>query len=48
MPLSEILKKISSGEIFDESVKITFKEGKNMRWIAKTIAEKKNKQIAIP
>ncbi len=39
MPLSEILKKISSGEIFDESVKITFKEGKNMRWIAKTIAE---------
>ena len=42
MPLSEILKKISSGEIFDESVKITFKEGKNMRWIAKTIAEKTN------
>ena len=42
MPLSEILKKISSGEIYDESVKITFKEGKNMRWIAKTIAEKTN------
>ena len=40
MQLSEILKKISSGEIYDETVKITFKEGKNMRWIAKTIAEK--------
>ena len=42
MALSEILKKISSGDIYDESVKITFKEGKNMRWIAKTIAEKTN------
>lgn len=42
MQLSEILKKISSGDIFDESVKITFKEGKNMRWIAKTIDEKTN------
>lgn len=42
MSLSEIIKKISSGEIYDESVKITFKEGKNMRWFAKTIAEKTN------
>ena len=40
MSLNDILKKISSGEIYDESVKITFKEGKNMRWIAKTISEK--------
>ena len=40
MSLEEILKKISSGEVYDETVKITFKEGKNIRWIAKTIAEK--------
>ena len=42
MSLEEILNKISSGEVYDETVKITFKEGKNMRWIAKTIAEKTN------
>ena len=42
MTLDEILKKISSGDVYDETVKITFKEGKNMRWIAKTIAEKTN------
>ena len=42
MSLEEILKKISYGDIQTETVKITFKEGKNIRWIAKTIAEKTN------
>ena len=42
MPAKDILNKISSGEVYDESIKITFNEGKNMRWIAKTIAEKTN------
>ena len=42
MSLEEILNKISSGEVYDESVKITFLEGKNMRWIASKIAEKTN------
>ena len=42
MNLEELLNKISSGEVYDETVKITFKEGKNMRWIAKTIAENTN------
>ncbi len=42
MMLEEILNKISSGEVYDETVKITFQEGKNMRWIAKTISEKTN------
>lgn len=38
----DILSTISSGEVYDERIKITFKEGKNMRWIAKTIAENTN------
>ena len=42
MTLGEILGKISSGEIYDETVKITFLEGKNMRWIASKIAENTN------
>ncbi len=42
MSAKDILRKIASGEVFDETVKITFKEGKNMRWIAKTIAEETN------
>ena len=35
-----IIAHIVNGEIADDSVKITFIEGKNMRYIAKTIAEK--------
>ena len=42
MDAKDILKKISLGEVYDESIKITFNEGKNMRWIAETIAEKTN------
>ena len=42
MPTKDILSKIASGDVYDETVKITFKEGKNMRWIAETIAEKTN------
>ena len=34
-----ILEHIINGEIADEEVKITFVEGKNMRWVAKAIAE---------
>lgn len=37
-----IIAHIVNGEVADNSVKITFIEGKNMRWIAKTIAEKTN------
>ncbi len=40
MSLKEVLEKIAAGEVYDERVKITFLEGKNMKWIAKTIAEK--------
>ena len=42
MSLKEIINKISSGDIYNETVKITFKEGKNMRWIAKEIEENTN------
>ena len=42
MSLKEILNKISSGDVYNENVKITFKEGKNMRWVAQTIAEQTN------
>ena len=42
MSLEEIINKITIGDIQSEAVKITFKEGKNMRWIAKTIAENTN------
>ena len=37
-----VIAHIVNGEIADDSVKITFIEGKNMRYIAKTIAEKTN------
>lgn len=37
-----IVAHIVNGEVADNSVKITFIEGKNMRYIAKTIAEKTN------
>ena len=42
MSAKDILNKIASGDIYNENVKITFKEGKNMMWIAATIAEKTN------
>lgn len=38
----DIVAHIVNGEVADDSVKITFIEGKNMRWIAKTIAKKTN------
>ena len=44
MNLGQILGKISSGEVYDESVKITFQEGKNIRWIASKIAENTNNE----
>ena len=37
-----IISHIVNGDVADDSVKITFIEGKNMRYIAKTIAEKTN------
>lgn len=40
--VESIVKKLSSGDILDEAIKITFIEGKNMRYIAKTIAENTN------
>lgn len=40
--LKEVINKISTGGIVDETVTITFKEGKNIRYIAATIAEKTN------
>ena len=40
--LETILKRIVNGEVASDEVKITFIEGKNMRWIAKTIAKHTN------
>lgn len=40
--LPEVLDILSSGKVIDETVTITFLEGKNMRYIASTIAEKTN------
>lgn len=40
--LEQIVTKLNKGEIFDETVTITFVEGKNMRYIAKTISENTN------
>ena len=40
MSLQDVLEQLSSGKVVDETVKITFQEGKNMRYIASTIAEK--------
>lgn len=37
-----IIEHILKGEVASDEVKITFIEGKNMRWIAKTIASKTN------
>lgn len=40
--LPEVLEIITSGKVMDETVTITFLEGRNMRYIASTIAEKTN------
>lgn len=42
MSVEEIINELKQGNVLDETVKITFFEGKNMRWIAKTIAENTN------
>lgn len=42
MSVKEIVDQLQEGNVVDESVTITFVEGKNMRWIAKLIAEKTN------
>ncbi len=39
MDLETITKSLKEGKVFEEQVKITFVEGKNMMWIAKRIAE---------
>ena len=38
--LSKIIEHLVNGDVTDDTVKITFIEGKNIRWIAKTIADK--------
>ncbi len=40
--LPEVLDKIISGQVMDETITIKFLEGKNMRYIASTIAENTN------
>ena len=40
--LEQVIDKITNGKVMDETVTITFKEGKNIRYIASTIAEKTN------
>ena len=42
MSLEELLNQITEGKVKDEKVKITFPEGKNMRWYAKEIAANTN------
>ena len=40
--LPEVLNTLATGKVMDETVTITFLEGKNMRYIASTIAENTN------
>lgn len=40
MSVKEIINELQNGNIIDETVKITFIEGKNMKWVAKLIEEK--------
>ncbi len=40
--LKDVLNTLTTGKVMDETVNITFKEGRNMRYIASTIAEKTN------
>ena len=42
MTLDEIIDILSQGKIVDETVKITFIEGNNMRYVAKQIADNTN------
>ena len=42
MSVADIIAQLEKGNIVNETVTITFPEGKNMRWIASTIAEKTN------
>ena len=42
MSVADIIVQLEKGNIVDETVTITFPEGKNMRWIVSTIAEKTN------
>ncbi len=44
--LETILTRIANGEVASDEVKITFIEGKNIRWIAKTIAKHTNNSEA--
>ena len=44
--LETILTRIVNGEVASDEVKITFIEGKNIRWIAKTIAKHTNNSEA--
>ena len=41
-PLKVVLNTLTTGKVMDETINITFKEGRNMRYIASTIAEKTN------
>lgn len=43
--LPEVINILSSGKVMDETVTITFLEGKNMRYIASTIADNTNNTI---
>ena len=40
MSVADIINQLEKGNIVDETVTITFPEGKNMRWVVSTIAEK--------
>lgn len=40
MSVADIINQLENGNIVDETVTITFPEGKNMRWVVSTIAEK--------
>ena len=40
--VEKIIQKLASGEVFKEEISITFVEGKNIRYIAKMIAQKTN------
>lgn len=42
MSVADIIAQLEKGNIVDETVTITFPEGKNMRWIVSTIADKTN------
>lgn len=42
MSVEQIITELEKGNVVDESVTITFIEGKNMRWIVSTIVEKTN------